>query len=139
MSRDANGQFAKGNPGGPGRPPRATETDYLNALTEVVTLDDWRQIGARAVADAKTGDKAAREWLSKYLIGDSPPTLRGHADFGTMKVEIIRDPNFYGNAEKVAASEAPDAIAKRQRWVKEFLAAQVQNCMKEHGLPPDAT
>jgi hypothetical protein len=36
--RDRGGRFAKGNPGGPGRPPRTTEANYLIALTDVVPL-----------------------------------------------------------------------------------------------------
>ena len=73
--RDDNGQFAKGNPGGPGRPRRAVEREYLAALGDAVTLDDWRDVVTRAVADAKAGDAAARAFLAKRLIGEKPATL----------------------------------------------------------------
>ena len=33
-------------------------------------LDDWRDVVARAVADAKKGDHQARAWLTKYLVGE---------------------------------------------------------------------
>lgn len=65
--RNGNGRFAVGNAGGPGRPPRRVEADYLAALTESVTIDDWKAIVTRAVVDAKNGNAKAREWLGKHL------------------------------------------------------------------------
>lgn len=69
--RDERGRFVKGHSGGPGRPSRATERDYLAALSEAVGIDTWRDIVGRAVDDAKAGDGKARDWLAKYLIGDA--------------------------------------------------------------------
>ena len=68
VSRRSRGKFAVGNPGGPGRPRRAVETEYLATLNEAVPLEDWRAVVERALADAKQGDPKAREWLSKYLL-----------------------------------------------------------------------
>jgi len=73
--RNKNGQFASGNAGGPGRPRRMVEHDYLAALGDVVSLVNWREIVERAVADAKAGDARARDWITKYLIGNEPPKL----------------------------------------------------------------
>jgi hypothetical protein len=73
--RDMNGRFAPGNAGGPGRPRRAIESEYLATLADTVSLDEWRDIVARAVADALAGDATARAWLAKYLIGEKPATL----------------------------------------------------------------
>jgi hypothetical protein len=67
--RTGNGRFAVGNPGGPGRPRRATERQYLAVLADAVTLETWEAICLRAVADAKKGDAKARDWISKYLVG----------------------------------------------------------------------
>jgi hypothetical protein len=67
--RDELGRFAAGNPGGPGRPRRTIEREYLAALGEAVSLADWRDVVARALADAKNGDGKARDWLAKYLLG----------------------------------------------------------------------
>ncbi len=66
--RQADGRFANGNAGGPGRPRRAVETEYLATLGDAVSLDDWRQVVRRAVDDAKNGDAKARAWLTKHLI-----------------------------------------------------------------------
>jgi hypothetical protein len=73
--RNSNGTFAKGNRGGPGRPRRDVEYDYLVALSQGVKLADWKKIVKRASDDAKQGDWRAREWLSRYLLGLSPPRL----------------------------------------------------------------
>jgi len=75
IDRDENGRFADGNAGGPGRPRRTIEREYLATLGDVVSLGEWREIVLRAVADAKAGDARARDWLSKYLVGAEPPTL----------------------------------------------------------------
>jgi hypothetical protein len=68
--RNANGTFAAGNPGGPGRPPRAADRQYLEVLNETVSLDDWRAIVVAAVAKAKEGDFKAREWLGRLIVPD---------------------------------------------------------------------
>jgi hypothetical protein len=75
--RNGHGQFAPGNPGGPGRPRRVAERDYLVTLTEECPPETWRAICRRAVADAEAGDAKARDWLSRYLLGNPAdlPTL----------------------------------------------------------------
>ena len=72
---NTNGRFARGNPGGPGRPRRAIERDYLAALGDAVNLSAWKRIVARALADAEAGDAKARDWITKYVIGESPARL----------------------------------------------------------------
>jgi hypothetical protein len=62
--------FKKGNPGGPGRPKRATEKKYLEAVIAGCPLYKWRRIIEVAARDAMGGDKDARNWLAKYLVGD---------------------------------------------------------------------
>ena len=68
-SRDDNGRFLPGNPGGPGRPRRQTEGEYLRAVQRACSLEDVAAIAARAVSQARGGDARAREWLSRYLLG----------------------------------------------------------------------
>jgi hypothetical protein len=51
------------------------ERQYLAAFAEAVSPADWRAIIGKAVADAKAGDGKARDWLSKYLVGDEPLAL----------------------------------------------------------------
>lgn len=72
--RDSAGRFVAGNPGGPGRQPRATEIARLAIVNEVAGLKEWRQIVERAVKDAIHGrDGKTREYgrrfIAEYLIG----------------------------------------------------------------------
>lgn len=69
QGRDVRGKFAPGNPGGPGRPRRSVEADYLRCLGEACTLEVWAEIVAAAAKAAKAGDAQARSWLGKYLLG----------------------------------------------------------------------
>lgn len=71
--RDGQGRFTEGNPGGPGRPKRQTEQEYLATLRDVCTLDEWKLVCTRAVTDAKDGDARARQWLSDYIVGKPTP------------------------------------------------------------------
>lgn len=74
-TRSDNGRFTTGNPGGPGRPRRAIESDYLKAFSDAVSLDAWRTIVSRAVADAQAGDARARDWVARYALGSEPSSL----------------------------------------------------------------
>jgi hypothetical protein len=56
-------------------PRRAIERDYLVALAEAVPVEKWREICLATVEAAKAGDPKARDWLTRYLIGDSPMKL----------------------------------------------------------------
>lgn len=73
--RDEQGRFQIGNSGGPGRPRRTVEREYILAITTAVSIDDWRAIVAKAKEDALAGDDKARSWLAHYLIGDERISL----------------------------------------------------------------
>ena len=77
--RDRNGKFVSGNSAavGHGRPSRQTEDDYLRILLGKVTPDVWGDIVDSAVRQAKQGDNAARNWLTKYLVGTDHSSLVG--------------------------------------------------------------
>ena len=67
--RNELGQWLPGVSGNKGRSYRA---DTLKALRKVVTKEDWEAIAKKAVAQAKDGNPAARNWLSEYLLGEPP-------------------------------------------------------------------
>lgn len=48
---------------------RRTESDYMGALLDTVSLDDWRDVIAGTLKLAKQGDPQARAWLGQYLVG----------------------------------------------------------------------
>lgn len=75
--RDELGRWLPGQTGNPlGRPPRATEQQYLDVMLAVCTPDAWRAITAKAVEQAKRGDWHARKWLSDYLLGPAIQRLQ---------------------------------------------------------------
>lgn len=85
--RDDRGRFAPGNSGGPGRPKRAVELEYIKALADTVTLDDWRAVCQSALEAAKAGDAKAREWLAGYLIGAKAKTLSELAYYEALGID----------------------------------------------------
>src|SRR6516164_7009161 len=48
---------------------RRTQSDYMAALLDRVTLETWTEIVDATVAAAKSGDARARVWLADYLVG----------------------------------------------------------------------
>jgi hypothetical protein len=48
---------------------RRTQSDYLAALLDRVTLETWGEVIDATVAAAKSGDAQARTWLAAYLVG----------------------------------------------------------------------
>ncbi len=97
--RDTKGRFAPGNGGGPGRPRRAIERDYLAKMSENISLDDWGEIIRKAVADAKLGDARARDFVARYALGETPGTLRELAAREavglTVRHDLIPDAHSY--------------------------------------------
>jgi hypothetical protein len=73
--RQANGQFAKGNVGGPGNPFARRTAALRKALCEVVSEDDIRELGQQLLTLAKSGDLAAMKLLFAYVIGRPAPAV----------------------------------------------------------------
>lgn len=71
--RDQRGRFTYGHPGGPGRPSRAIERDYLHALSHACPPERLAGICERLVAAAERGDQSAIQILLRYLIGHPQP------------------------------------------------------------------
>jgi hypothetical protein len=47
----------------------ATEFQHMRTFSELVTEEVFRDIVTAAIADAKSGDSAAREWIGMYCMG----------------------------------------------------------------------
>ncbi len=86
--RDSHGRFAPGHSGGPGRPAAKREREYLETLSSVCTVDDWKEICQRAVEDAKKGNSRAREWLSKYILPD-PSSVDVHEEVASCGLDDL--------------------------------------------------
>jgi hypothetical protein len=89
IKRTSRGTFARGTAGGPGRPPRPVEKDYLRALSDACPPDRWRQIVEKAVQLAEQGDGQARSWLAKYLLGEQ--TLWGSLTLAEEQEHMMND------------------------------------------------
>jgi hypothetical protein len=68
--RNARGQFAPGNPGGPGRPPKIQyiEREILATMASALTAETWFEIAQAVIEKAKTGNMAAVQWLSRTFL-----------------------------------------------------------------------
>jgi hypothetical protein len=102
------GRFAPGWHGGPGRPRRAIEADYLAALSEAVPLESWNAVIAKALEQAQNGDAKAREWLSGYLLpkpGEGSPLADMAAadflDFDSHEFDILKMGDRIRNAQAI--------------------------------------
>lgn len=87
VERGTDGKFLPGNPGGPGRPPRLVERDYLLALSDACPLDRWQHIVEKAIRQAEGGDAQARAWLAKYLCAGA--TLSKKLSDEELTIEIV--------------------------------------------------
>ena len=84
-TRKANGQFAKGSKGGPGRPKKKREERYLEITMSACTYPEWKAVIKKAVEQAKRGDNQARRFLADYLIG--PPQQRMDVTSGGERIK----------------------------------------------------
>ena len=71
--RTASGQFAEGNPGGPGNPHGRRVADLRAALLDAVTEADIRAVAKALVARAKSGEVPAIRELLDRLVGRPLP------------------------------------------------------------------
>jgi hypothetical protein len=68
--------FAKGNPGGPGRPRRQVEESYLAAVKEAVPTAKVAAILRALVTKAARGDVHAAQVVLKTVLGNETPAYR---------------------------------------------------------------
>jgi plasmid stability protein len=88
-------------------------------MTEVVTPDVWRTIVARAVTDAQAGDVEARKWLTKYLLGENPPSLLSLAAADARGVNSEREID-----ETARAQETETALNAQSQRILERMAGK---------------
>ena len=95
MVRDAKGRFLKGETGNPnGRPPKATEEEYRDAVKEVIPLERFiRQLESLAKR-ADRGDSRAFDKICGLLGLDViKQEVRGSADNPVkITVEYVNNP-----------------------------------------------
>ena len=91
--RNDKGQLEKGSAPlpGAGRPRKAVEQAYLNAIAEIVTPERWNKIVLKAAVDAAKGYPEARRWLSDYLIGKPPQILELRAGDAVLLKQVLEN------------------------------------------------
>ncbi len=135
-SRDTQGRFVTGHPGGPGRLRRATEQTYMAVLMESCPPERWRGIVQRAIEAAEDGDDKARHWLAAYLIGR--PGVNAPTPTAVLIERMVGGDAVLAKAAAILAKPIVDAEmwpilnrdAERQRVIEaemaEVLAAEDQ-------------
>lgn len=116
--RDANGRFIKGKKGGPGRPPKATEAEYLDALKDILPLERFQRIVDSYARRAEKGDTRAAEVLFKYVLPNvnridvttkdqslNTITIKG-VDYRTAIANLA--PRSMGDSDTSSEGEDPD-------------------------------
>jgi len=104
---------------------RRTEGDYMGALLEAVTLEDWRAVVNNAKTLAQAGDSQARAWLAQYLMGKpagSAPTPL------TVVVQQLNgaDPLVERLAQSVIHStKFPDSDSDFKDHIRSLVAAEL--------------
>ena len=66
--RGPDGKFIKGKPGGPGRPPHATEQEYLGVFKATIPLERFAKIVEAQARRAEKGDQRAADLIFKYIL-----------------------------------------------------------------------
>jgi hypothetical protein len=91
--RQKNGRFAEGNCGGPGRPPRKTERDYLLVFESTVTPERWQKVLAKILENAESGNLRAAEFLAKYMLGNKQGLSEALTPEEKLQVAEARSPS----------------------------------------------
>lgn len=103
--RGAGGKFAAGNPGGPGRPARVIEVDYIRRLSAAVTPDKWQKIIAKVVTLAENGERWAVEFIAARVMGQA-----------TLTDVAIRDELQVTSDDEVAALARNETTPALLQW-----------------------
>lgn len=137
-TRDAHGRFLVGNPGGPGRPKRQTEEGYLSVLMEECSLEQWRTVVKRAVADAAAGDDKARAWLASYLVG-SPQAKAPTTTTVVIQQLLGTDPALETAAARLAQPELDRAqfpsLHAQDEWTNRVKAEAAAAILAADAIP----
>lgn len=68
---------------------RRTQSDYMGALLDRVTLETWGEVIDATVTRAKDGDAQARAFLAAYLVGK--PEVKAPAPLDVTAARISSD------------------------------------------------
>lgn len=103
--RGTDGKFIKGKSGNPkGRPTKATEQEYQDALYDVVPLDRWKRILEAQMKRAERGDIQAFNAIANRIL----PIMERHEHTGRDGDPIEIRTFDYANAITTIAAGSDD-------------------------------
>ncbi|MBY0229136.1 MAG: hypothetical protein K2W96_07665 [Gemmataceae bacterium] len=141
--RTSQGQFAKGNPGGPGNPFARRTAALRKAISDAVSPGDIREMIAVFILKAKTGHLGAARFLLSYAVGQpgkavDPDTLDRH-ELEVRKANTASPDEVKALAEACPASVACEIAAASEPEVHEQLAdALAEGVQARLDAPPPA-
>jgi hypothetical protein len=98
--RESNGQFTKGNKGGPGNPYARRVASLRTTLLEAVGDDGLAEIAKGMVSAAKGGDVAAAKLLFSYILGRPSAVIEpDHIDLHER--ELLSQKRSFAHADKI--------------------------------------
>jgi len=113
--RDAKGQFAEGNPGGPGNPHAAQVAKLRSALLGAVSAEDVKAVILDVLKRAKEGNLSAAKMILDYTIGRPRPAAELLIEAATSQVKVVyidgSNTGKLGRGELLPGLPAPDAFA----------------------------
>jgi hypothetical protein len=134
-----SGQFAKGNPGGPGNPTFRKLAAARRVLLEAVTDDDLRELAQSLLHRAiKERDNEAAKLLLAYRVGKPSEVVNpDRADLDELE-RLLSDPNeselLQAGSLAIPAAQAVAAILLCRGLLRsEDTMALLQKVLKDHG------
>lgn len=129
--RNARGQFALGNPGGPGRPPKIAhlERELLAFMARVVGPEIWMRVTEAVALKAMEGNMAAVNWLTRvFLSGGLSKAAAADA------VEISPQAEMFALGQK----QHPEWSRAMKQKIEEELDREAAAVVQAMSQPPAA-
>lgn len=100
------GRFLPGNKASPGRKPRATEAEYLAAMSAAVSIEDWEKATGKMLKLALAGDVQAYRVILPYFAGTPIQRLQ----LSTAEAQILADVLDALRVRGIGASDVFNAL-----------------------------
>lgn len=114
MDRDAKGRFAKGTTGNPnGRPPRATEEEYVGRIRDAVSPERWKKVVEQMLKRAENGDVHSARFIAEYLLGRPKQRLDLTSDDRPLKGYAVVSPDDW--PEGATTEDKPSDLQAEDR------------------------
>lgn len=115
LIRDDKGRWARGNPGGPGRPARTVEDGFLDFLRECLENPEVREKAMPAIVERlKVADLKTWQFVASYLVGLPIQRVKVEAQqsilagiLGDLRNDEAANPETLANSRRESEDPAP--------------------------------